>query len=105
HHDYVELQHQATRAVHRSHRAISSYRTEYRNMTTTTMMIMTMASAFASPGWASPVSLERRLAIAIGTIASPWMTSAAAVAYAENPLANNSSVAPRNAGISSGPAM
>jgi hypothetical protein len=34
----------------------------------------------------------------------PWLTSAAAVAYAENALANSSSVEPRNAGASSGPA-
>ena len=49
-------------------------------------------------GWPSTTSLVSAERISSGTIGLPWLTSAAAVAYAAKALANNSSAEPRNAG-------
>ena len=57
-----------------------------------------------TPTGRAPPHWSARTRISSGTIGLPWLTSAAAVAYAAKALANNSSAEPRNAGVSSGTA-
>src|SRR5262249_57749696 len=73
---------------HRTHREARRWMRAYTSITSDTRMIIPSASAFPTFSWPRTISLCIWQAIWSVTSAQPWLTSAAAVAYAEKELVN-----------------